>query len=90
MMALADWAQRIVTFRAAGAAELLIELAGPYKAHMVLGMTIFLVFPFTPPGPCVERFGTGRLPGAAPTVGALAPPDDLPASSAALTRPAIA
>ena len=45
MMALAEWAQRIVTFR--GAAELLAEAGWVFKAHMFLGMSIFLVFPFT-------------------------------------------
>jgi nitrate reductase gamma subunit len=46
MMKLAEWAQRIVTFRAGGV-ELLAEAGWVFKAHMVLGMTIFLVFPFT-------------------------------------------
>ncbi|MEY5099287.1 MAG: Respiratory nitrate reductase 2 gamma chain [Pseudomonadota bacterium] len=46
MMRLAEWAQRIVTFRA-GAAELLVETGWIFQAHMFLGMTIFLVFPFT-------------------------------------------
>ena len=46
MMALAEWAQRIVTFRG-GAAELLAEAGWVFKAHMFLGMSIFLVFPFT-------------------------------------------
>jgi nitrate reductase gamma subunit len=46
MMKLADWAQRIVTFRP-GAAELLVEAGWVFKAHMFLGMTLFLVFPFT-------------------------------------------
>jgi nitrate reductase gamma subunit len=45
MMVLADWAQRIVTFRPLAAN--LIGLAWPYKVHMVLGMTIFLLFPFS-------------------------------------------
>ena len=45
MMVLADWAQRIVTFRPLAAN--LMELAWPYKVHMVLGMTIFLLFPFS-------------------------------------------
>ena len=45
MMILADWAQRIVTFRPLAAN--LVELAWPYKVHMVLGMTIFLLFPFS-------------------------------------------
>ena len=39
-------AQRIVTFRG-GAAELLAEAGWVFKAHMFLGMSIFLVFPFT-------------------------------------------
>ena len=46
MMKLAEWAQRIVTFRS-GAAELLADANGVFKAHMFLGMSIFLIFPFT-------------------------------------------
>ncbi|MDG5977297.1 respiratory nitrate reductase subunit gamma [Hydrogenophaga taeniospiralis CCUG 15921] len=46
MMKLAEWAQRIVTFRA-GAPELLVEAGWVFKAHMFLGMSIFLIFPFT-------------------------------------------
>ena len=46
MMLLAEWAQRIVTFRA-GAPELLAEAGWVFKTHMFLGMSIFLVFPFT-------------------------------------------
>jgi len=46
MMLLAEWAQRIVTFRG-GAAELVAGTPWVFKAHMFLGMTIFLVFPFT-------------------------------------------
>ncbi len=46
MLVLAEWAQRIVTFRA-GAAELLDGVHWVFKLHMVLGMTVFLVFPFT-------------------------------------------
>jgi nitrate reductase gamma subunit len=46
MMKLAEWAQRIVTFRG-GAAELLAEASWVFRAHMFLGMSIFLIFPFT-------------------------------------------
>ena len=46
MLLLAEWAQRIVTFRS-GAPELLAEASWVFRAHMFLGMTIFLVFPFT-------------------------------------------
>ena len=46
MLVLAEWAQRIVTFRA-GAAELMLDVNRVFKLHMVLGMTVFLVFPFT-------------------------------------------
>ncbi|HEY1391772.1 MAG TPA: respiratory nitrate reductase subunit gamma, partial [Methylibium sp.] len=46
MLRLAEWAQRIATFRA-GAAELMDGVGWVFKAHMVLGMTMFLVFPFT-------------------------------------------
>jgi nitrate reductase gamma subunit len=46
MLRLAEWAQHIVTFRA-GAPELLAEAGWTFKAHMFLGMSIFLIFPFT-------------------------------------------
>ena len=46
MLVLADWAQRVFTFRVGGA-EGLIAIAWPYKVHIVLGMTIFLLFPFS-------------------------------------------
>ena len=46
MLMLGEWAQRIVTFRA-GAAEVLMGAPWVYQAHMILGMTLFLIFPFT-------------------------------------------
>ena len=46
MMKLADWAQHIVTFQA-GAPELLNDASWVFKLHMFLGMSIFLIFPFT-------------------------------------------
>ena len=46
MMKLAEWAQRIVTFRT-GAPELLAEAGWIFKMHMFLGMSLFLIFPFT-------------------------------------------
>ena len=46
MMKLAGWAQSIVTFQA-GAPELLAEAGFVFKMHMFLGMSIFLIFPFT-------------------------------------------
>ena len=44
--ALAHWAQHVVTFRA-GAVAYLAGIPWTYKAHMLIGMTVFLVFPFT-------------------------------------------
>ena len=46
MLKLAEWAQRIVTFRG-GAVELLSEASWIFKTHMFLGMSIFFIFPFT-------------------------------------------
>ena len=46
MLKLAEWAQRIVTFRSGGV-ELLAEASWIFKAHMFLGMSIFFIFPFT-------------------------------------------
>jgi nitrate reductase gamma subunit len=45
MLLLAEWAQRIVTFRPDD--TVLYGLNWPYKIHLVLGMTIFLLFPFS-------------------------------------------
>ena len=45
MLRLSDWAQRIVTFRPDASG--LVTLDWPYKVHLVLGMTIFLLFPFS-------------------------------------------
>ena len=46
MLILADWAQRIVTLRPVDA-TLLAGLPWPYLVHIVFGMTIFLLFPFS-------------------------------------------
>lgn len=45
MLALADWAQGVVTLNPDAAG--LVALDWPYKVHLVLGMTIFLLFPFS-------------------------------------------
>lgn len=46
MVALAEWAQHIVTFRS-GAAAFVADVHWVYKAHIFLGLTLFLVAPFT-------------------------------------------
>lgn len=46
MVALANWAQHIVTFRS-GAAGLIADVAPIYKVHLFFGMTMFLLFPFS-------------------------------------------
>ncbi len=46
MIALASWAQHIVTFRS-GAAAFIVNEAWVFKLHLVLGMSIFVLFPFT-------------------------------------------
>ncbi len=46
MIALAEWAQHIVTFRG-GAADFIVHEPLIFKLHIVLGLTIFLIFPFT-------------------------------------------
>jgi nitrate reductase gamma subunit len=43
---LCDWAQHIVTFRG-GAAGLIADVPWAYKIHMVLGMTLFALIPFS-------------------------------------------
>ena len=46
MVILADWAQRIITLRPVDSTAL-AALAWPYLFHIVFGMTIFLLFPFS-------------------------------------------
>jgi len=46
MIMLSEWAQRIVTFRG-GAADMVLGVHWIYKVHLFLGITMFLVFPFT-------------------------------------------
>ncbi len=46
MIELAAWAQKIVTFRG-GAAEHILAQNIIFKLHIVLGLTMFLVLPFT-------------------------------------------
>ncbi len=46
MVLFMNWAQHIVTLRA-GAAELIAEVHWVFKVHIVLGLTIFLLFPFS-------------------------------------------
>lgn len=79
MLRLSEWAQRIVTFRG-DAAELVAGLAWPYQIHLILGLTIFLLFPFSRlvhiwsapvrylwrPGYQIVRSRAGRRPDRAP------------------------
>lgn len=46
MVKFMNWAQRIFTFRP-GAADYVADASWIFKAHLILGLTIFLVFPFT-------------------------------------------
>ena len=46
MVALSHWAQGIVTFQA-GAADHVLGVDAVFKAHIALGLTIFLLFPFS-------------------------------------------
>lgn len=46
MLILADWAQRIMTLRPVDS-TVLADLPWPYLFHLVLGMTIFLLLPFS-------------------------------------------
>ncbi len=71
MMKLAERSQRIVTFRSGGV-ELLADAGWIFKTHMFLGMSIFLIFPFTRLVHVWSGFGTlayvlAPLPGGACT-----------------------
>ncbi len=47
MVLLADWAQNIVTLQPVAAAEAISSVGLVYKLHVFLGMTLFVLFPFT-------------------------------------------
>ena len=47
MVLLADWAQSVVTLQPLQAAEAISSVSLVYKLHVFLGMTLFLLFPFT-------------------------------------------
>jgi nitrate reductase gamma subunit len=46
MLLLSEWAQRIVTFRS-GASELVADVGIFYKVHIIMGLIVFMVFPFS-------------------------------------------
>lgn len=46
MLNLSQWAQHILTFRG-GAAEFIIDTDLIFKCHLVVGLSILLIFPFT-------------------------------------------
>lgn len=46
MLVLMTWAQHIVTFQG-GTAELMAQVPLLFKAHLFMGMTLFVIFPFT-------------------------------------------
>ncbi|MBV6418405.1 MAG: Respiratory nitrate reductase 1 gamma chain [Steroidobacteraceae bacterium] len=46
MILLGEWAQHIATFRA-GAADYILGVHWVFKAHILLGLTLFLITPFT-------------------------------------------
>jgi nitrate reductase gamma subunit len=47
MVMLADWAQSIVTLQPVKAAEAITPVGLVYKLHVFLGVTLFVLFPFT-------------------------------------------
>ncbi|MEQ1788894.1 MAG: respiratory nitrate reductase subunit gamma [Rickettsiales bacterium] len=46
MINLSQWAQHVLTFRS-GAADFIVDTDLVFQMHLILGMTIFLIFPFT-------------------------------------------
>ena len=47
MVMLADWAQNVVLLRPIEAAQSIAEVGLVYKLHVFLGLTLFVLFPFT-------------------------------------------
>ncbi len=46
MLNLSEWAQHILTFRS-GASNYIVGVDWVFQVHLILGLTIFLLFPFT-------------------------------------------
>lgn len=46
MLNLSGWAQHVLTFRS-GASDFIVGTDWPFQVHLILGMTILLIFPFT-------------------------------------------
>lgn len=47
MVRLADWAQNTVLLRPVDAAAAIAPVSLVYKLHVLLGLTLFVLFPFT-------------------------------------------
>jgi len=47
MLKLMSWAQNIMTFNSMAAVEAIDEVNIIFKLHVILGMTLFVVFPFS-------------------------------------------
>ncbi len=47
MLLLGTWAQSVVTFQPIEAAAAMVNVSLIYKLHVILGLTLFVVFPFT-------------------------------------------
>ncbi len=47
MLKLMDWAQNIVLFNGAAASAAVVDVHPIFKLHITLGMTLFLLFPFS-------------------------------------------
>ncbi len=57
MVSLMTWAQHIVTFRG-DAASFITHASWGFKLHLFLGMSVFVVFPFTRLVHAWSGFGT--------------------------------
>lgn len=47
MVLLMQWAQHVVTLRGVTGAEYIMAVPALFKVHLFMGMTLFLIFPFT-------------------------------------------
>lgn len=47
MVLLMQWAQHVVTLRGVTGAEYIMAVPTLFKLHLFMGMTLFLIFPFT-------------------------------------------
>jgi len=98
MVLLGNWAQRVVTLQPVAAAEAIASVSLIYKLHVFLGVTLFVLFPFTrlvhivsaPVWYLGRRYQIVRQKGVRPAVARVQRPRTYEAPAHEITKPSVA